>query len=233
MIGKTIWCLLLAGLAYVSFAVQMDRQSMVQPAFADAVPAGFHSASAIGIAQEALQSGTPEVALGHAQRLVSDRPMPADHLMLLGQAQLAAGQAEQGVASIETAARRGWRVVPAQLAVADAAIAQGNYAAAANRLAAAMAVRHESPAIPALLQQMHASAEGRAAMSAALAGEGYWQRSYAAYALISMSPLVVWDTMMAAEAQGAVLRCIDLELVQRSFRSLPQSAPDLPERCEG
>lgn len=235
MIIRIAWYVLLAVIAVVSFGVQLDRQSMVQRELAAHVPEAFRGVAQQRLADRALRSGQHEEALELARELVRERPMPAENLMLLGQTQIAAGQPVQGIATVEAATARGWRVVPAQLAVAEAAMEVENYPAAADRLAAVIAIGSEDANGKLLFQRLLASPAGRDAMAARLAGNGSWQRRFARFALETTPAADIWQTMLAAEELGAPMHCEDLSLVlrqiERTLVAETETVPELPQRC--
>lgn len=136
MIAGVIWRLFLAAIALVSFGLQLDRQVQRTPIIAERVPEAFRSSAQAPIAARALGADDPAIALAEAQRLVLRRPIPAEHLRLLAQAQILAGETEAGTLTIQYAAQRGWRDALAQEAQLRLAIDAGDTSEAARRFAA-------------------------------------------------------------------------------------------------
>lgn len=136
MIGRWLWYICLLAIGTATVALQLDRQSALAPQLAGTVPAPARGFAQSQIAASALQSGDPRRAVEEAEILVRSRPIPAESLRLLAQAQFAAGQSEQGFLTIQIAAKRGWRDPVAQEAMLRLAIAAGEEAEAAKRYTA-------------------------------------------------------------------------------------------------
>ncbi|MGB3165431.1 MAG: hypothetical protein WBA68_01495, partial [Alteraurantiacibacter sp.] len=79
------------------------------------------------------------------------------------------------LAALEAASRRGWRVPMVQQASAAAALAQGRYDAAAQRIAALFAAGDTRDQALDLARELLAEPEGRTAFAAMLASRGHWQ----------------------------------------------------------
>lgn len=136
MIARILWLALLAGLAVVATGVQLDRQSRKTPALASSVPEPFRSTAQLPIAVYALGGDNPDYALAEAEQLVRRRPLPAEHLRVLAQAQFAAGKTSESALTIQYAAQRGWRDPLAQEAMLRLALEAGDAPEAARRYAA-------------------------------------------------------------------------------------------------
>lgn len=136
MIGRIIWIAVLLMIAALTAALQVDRQSALNPALAKSVPSDLRSDSQVQIAATAIAAGQTDLALAEAQRLVRRRPVPAEHLTLLAAAQAQAGDADQSSTTIQIAGQRGWREPVAQEAVLRMALDAGDAPEAARRYAA-------------------------------------------------------------------------------------------------
>jgi hypothetical protein len=136
MITTALWRIAIIAVTLVTIGVQFDRQARATPAIAASVPEPFRAFAQAAIAVNALQGSDPELALREAQYLVAVRPVPAEHIRLLAQAQFAAGQLADGSVTIQVAAQRGWRDPLAQEAMLRLAIAADDQAEAARRYAA-------------------------------------------------------------------------------------------------
>ncbi|MFC3100213.1 hypothetical protein [Altererythrobacter lauratis] len=176
MIGRVVWIAALAVVGLVIGAAQIDRASRYAPQLASLVPAPFRSFSLVHLAQDAMAKEQTEDALRLVRELVRARPLPAEHLTLLSQAELRAGMSDSGLAALEEAGRRGWREPYAQAAMARAALLAGNADAAVQRLAALLATGAAGADVTEpILAELAATPQGRTALARQLAQPGYWQ----------------------------------------------------------
>lgn len=136
MIGGIVWRGILVLIAIITIGLQMDRQTQRTPVLAERVPQAFRSSAQYLVAARALGSDDHARALEEARRLVERRPLPAEHLRILAQAQIVAGQADAGTLTIQYAAQRGWRDPLIQEAQLRLAIEAGDTEEAARRYAA-------------------------------------------------------------------------------------------------
>nr|WP_298925176.1 hypothetical protein [uncultured Erythrobacter sp.] len=136
MIGRLIWYAALLLVAAVTAALQLDRQSASIPALSKTVPPPARGFAQAQIAARALRAEEANAAVEEAKLLVERRPIPAESLRLLAQAQFAAGQTDEGFLTIQIAAKRGWRDPAAQEAMLRLALAAGDEAEAAKRYTA-------------------------------------------------------------------------------------------------
>ena len=136
MIGRILWLAGIAAVAFVTAAVQLDRQARVTPGLSASVPEPFRAFAQANIVSDAMRGADNARALEEAQRLVARRPIPAEHLRVLAAAQFKAGNLEAGSRTIQIAAKRGWRDPLSQEAVLRLAIAAGDQPEAARRFAA-------------------------------------------------------------------------------------------------
>lgn len=136
MIARLAWYAALLAIAVVTAAVQLDRQSAMQPFFAPLTPEPLRGFAQAQLARTAILSGSDQSALDEASKLVERRPIPAESLRALAQAQLKAGKADEALLTIQIAAQRGWRDPAAQEAMLRLAVAAGDEAEAARRYTA-------------------------------------------------------------------------------------------------
>jgi hypothetical protein len=147
MIVRVLWLAILLGLAVVTVSVELDRQSRRNPSLAQHVPEPIRSNAQLAIAALAIDEGSPEIALREARELVKRRPMPAEHLRLLAQAQFAANELDASGLTIQYAAQRGWRDPLAQQSMLQLALAAGDAPEAARRYAALFLNRETEDAL--------------------------------------------------------------------------------------
>lgn len=138
MIGRFVWILLLAGIAIVTAQLQLDRQALRDPELGEMVAEPFKGNAQFTTARAALAADDPAFALEQARKLVARRPVPAEHLTLLAQAYVKAGEIEPAAQAVQIAAGRGWRDPVAQEAMARLAINAGDLPEATRRFTALM-----------------------------------------------------------------------------------------------
>lgn len=214
MIGRLAWYSLLAAIAAITVSVQIDRQSAIQPAYAPLTPEPFRGFAQAQLAAIALQSGDADRAVSEARLLVERRPIPAETLRLLAQAQFAAGHQDEGFVTIQVAAQRGWRDPAAQESMLRLALAAGDEAEAARRYTALFLIRSTQDA---LLQEFGADlfsdVDGPAVAELAkiVAGSNRWRRAF----LSRGARVIPRDAFAAiietAAEQGGAFRCDDLQ----------------------
>lgn len=217
MIGRLVWWSVLGLLASVTVLAQLDRSARFTPALAPFVPESFVGFAAERNAQRAVlaQDGAP--ALAATRALVAVRPLPAEHLTLLAQAQLLAGEEGKAIATLEAATKRGWRAPLAQLAAAQAAIAEDEYDAAALRLNALFATNGVPDQAVATLAALLTSEGGRAAFAERLASEGRWQGNLIARIDAAIPPADLAPTLALAQQRGAQLPCAALARIAQRY----------------
>jgi hypothetical protein len=181
MIGRLAWWAALLAIAAITTVLQIDRQSLSDPALAALVPAPLRSDAQTQIALVTIDADDPARALAEAERLVQRRPIPAEHLTLLAAAQSRAGQADAAAATIQIAGQRGWREPLAQEAVLRLALNAGDEAEAARRYAALFR-RQETPndLLIALGQEVlgEPGGTGRQTITDILVGAERWQTAF-------------------------------------------------------
>lgn len=141
MIARILWLAALLAVAVVTTGLQMDRQTRNTPSLAANVPEPFRSNAQLPFAAFTIDAGSPEIALREAQKLVLRRPMPAEHLRVLAQAQFAAGDLDASALTIQYAAQRGWRDSLAQESMLRLAIAAGDGQEAGRRFGALLVMQ--------------------------------------------------------------------------------------------
>lgn len=220
MMGRIAWYAMLLALAAIIIAVQIDRQSAVAPAMAELTPQPVRGFAQAQIAARARQSGPPERALEEAKRLVARRPIPAETLRLLAQAQFAAGQAEAGFTTIQVAARRGWRDPVAQESMLRLAVAVGDEAEAARRYTALMLQNRTQDA---LLKEFGTTLFGGESDEAAqslvdvLAGADRWSSAFLRRGARVLPPDAFARIISEAASKGAEFDCGALQAASRAI----------------
>jgi hypothetical protein len=219
MIIRVGWISALIALALVTTFAQMDRSSRFNPALAPLVPQPFRGFAQARLTEMAVQAQDGQRAQELARELVRVRPIPAENLTLLSQANLLAGDVDGGLGALELAGTRGWREPFSQRAMAQAALLVGNVEAASQRIAALMATgRLEAAEIDQLLVALTTTPEGRAALAARLAEGGHWQRNFVGRGRVMIGPEAYVDTIVRAQAIGARLDCRNLATAVEALR---------------
>ncbi len=229
MIAGTIWRTALVIAALVTFGLQFDRQTRRTPVIAENVPELFRSAAQLPVAARALAGDDPAFALAEAQRLVARRPLPAEHLRVLAQAQFGAGQIEQSALSIQIAAQRGWRDPLAQESMLRLAIDAGDADEAARRYAALFLRRDTADALleelgPAVLAEP--GGEGRQTLITIVGGGERWHGQFLNRGARIMPPDAFAEIVTATTASGTHYDCQLLKRVERPVRSRDEAAAD-------
>lgn len=219
MIARIMWRLALPILALATIGVHFDRQAIKTPTFAATVPEPFRGSAQLRVAAEALDSKNPELALAEAKRLVQRRPLPAEHLRLLAQAQFAAGEVGPSTMTIQYAAQRGWRDALAQESLLRLAIDAGDRDEAARRYTALFLRRDTTDA---LLEQLGPSVlsdpegEGRATLVTIVGGAKRWHSQFLNRGARVMPPNAFADVIVKASANGTSFDCRLLERTARA-----------------
>ena len=172
-------------------------------ALAVAAIAAHFARTVPGETAEALEAGYGAEALAEARALVRDRPVPAEHLLLLATAELRAGNAGGFEQAMRLATERGWRAEAVQVIAARSAFSQGDATGAANRLAALWAIGGTAKDLPAMTRELLALPGGPEAFGEPLARTRVWQDGFLARASEMGTPDQVARLLAAAEADGA------------------------------
>lgn len=223
MIGRAVWALVVASVAVVTAGVQLDRQSRYVPTLSKLVPETFRGFSQRHITAQALLEERDALALEEARRLVARRPMPAEHLRLLSLAEFNANEAEQGVYSIQLAARRGWRDRTSQLTMFQLALTAGDEAEAARRFAALFVRRSEEEIeLRTMANQLFTEGTAQATDTFAqiVTGADRWHAIYLQKAPIVLPPATLLDVTRQAVAGGADFDC---DLVDQAAKRLART----------
>ncbi len=215
---QALWIagLILTGL--VTTGAQLDRQSRVTASLAETVPPFMRGFAQERIAREALGKGDPELALVEARRLVTLRPLPAEHLRTLALAEALVGNREQSLATLQTAARRGWRDPIIQETMLRLAIEKGDSGEAARRYAA-LTAKPQTPA--ALLEELGPPALGtntsRKQFAAILAPAKRWHSVFLSRGVQALPAEASAEIILTASDQGADFDCRRLRGAQRAI----------------
>ena len=136
MIRRIIYLAALACIGIATVALQFDRQAALDPQFARITPEPARAFAQAVVATKAVGSGEAGTALHEARTLVARRPMPAESLRVLAQAQLRAGDGEKALTTLQLGAQRGWRDPASQEAMMRLALAAGDREEATRRFLA-------------------------------------------------------------------------------------------------
>ena len=214
MIKNIIWYAGLVAIAIVTVAVQTDRQTRRTPAIAASVPEPFRSAAQLPIAAYAVAGDDHMLALAEAEKLVRRRPIPAEHLRVLAQAQFLAGDVAESSLSIQYAAQRGWRDPLAQETMLRLALEAGNSPEAARRYAALFLRRDTEDALllelgPPVLEE--AGGEGRQTLIGIVGGGERWHNQFLGRGARVMPADAFVEIVGTTIANGTIYDCSRLE----------------------
>lgn len=234
MIGRIVWFIAIAAVAVVTAAIQLDRQARYVPALASAVPAPFRAFAQGHVAASAMQGSDPQRALQEARLLVARRPMPAEHLRLLGIAEFEAGEPDRASYAIQLAARRGWRDPLSQEAMMQLALAASDQSEAAKRFAA-LFIRpdEDDQRLRGFAEALFTadSEEARATFSEIVAGAQRWHKTFLRRGASVLEPATYLDIIMRAQDKGARFDCKALQqIAQRLGRKDASVAAQLESR---
>ncbi|MEO0908487.1 MAG: hypothetical protein AAFY07_13280 [Pseudomonadota bacterium] len=229
MIIRLAWFATLAAIAAVTFALQLDRQARKTPSIATSVPQSVRSSAQLPVAAYALQGEDTAEALAQAELLVRRRPMPAEHLRVLAQAQFAAGNLEEGGLTIQYAAQRGWRDMLAQESMLRIALNAGDEAEAARRYAALFVNQATKDDLLIELGRSvlaQPGGPGRETMSVIVAGADRWHRKFLRRAWRVMPADAFVEILTLSATRGAVYECDQLQLGVRSITARDADAAE-------
>ncbi|WAT17019.1 hypothetical protein OZN62_08695 [Aurantiacibacter sp. MUD11] len=178
MMGRAVYFFALAVIAMAAIGIQMDRQAYSDPSVVDLVPSPFRGVAQQRSLEAAVARGDSNNILTEARNLVRMRPLPARHPLLYAQAAELDGNNDAAIGALEVAAARGWREPVPQIAVARAGLLSGDYASAAERVAALSATGSANDQANDILTAMMDEAGGRQAIAALLTRDGTWKRYF-------------------------------------------------------
>lgn len=171
---RVLWPLFMLAIAAGAILSQLDRQARIETSWAGLFPHPYQGFTSEVELRRALQSGDPEQTLHMARKLVAERPIPAEHFSWLAQAELAAGNEEKSIEIAQRAAHRSWRGDAVQQFMLRLAMAEGDDAETARRLAALWAIQSDRELLeevtPILLEQEGTQRE----FAQILAGDPRW-----------------------------------------------------------
>jgi len=222
MIGRIAWIAALLVVAVVAIFAQLDRATRSDSQLAALVPAAFGGFSAQRLSEQAIIAQNAPAAAQEARRLIAARPLPAEHMRLLSQASALQGDAPRSLAALEAASLRGWRDPVAQISAAQAALAQGQYDAAAQRIAALFAVGSMPDQTMALAGALLADPGGQAAFARQLATSTRWPSNVLVALADAVPPVRLAQTLALARAEGAALPCDKLAVVAQNYAAKGQ-----------
>lgn len=229
MIARASWFFILAVIATIIAGLQLDRQTRRTSSVAENVPIVFRSAAQFPIAARALAGPEPALALAEAKRLVRRRPLPAEHLRVLAQAQIAAGDYDQGTLTIQYAAQRGWRDPLAQQSMLELALSAGDKAEAAKRYTALFLRRDTQDILlvefgPQVLAEQ--GGVGRATLAQIVAGADRWHNQFLNRGSRVLPPDAFAEIVATTIANGTRFDCASL---QRAVQAVIQKDASVSE----
>ncbi|MEM8724118.1 MAG: hypothetical protein AAGE86_01215 [Pseudomonadota bacterium] len=214
MIERLVWFAILIGVALVTIGAQLDRQARVSPTLATAVPEPFRAFAQARIASNAILGDDSARALAEAERLIERRPVPAQHMRLLANAQFKAEQTEQSAVTVQLAARRGWRDILSQQAMLELALAAGDEAEAARRFAALLLnSRTEDEVLADLGARTFANpdSEARPTFTEIVRGGERWHEFFLRRGVRAIPPETFTAIVIDAGEQGTRFDCQAIE----------------------
>lgn len=223
MIGRMIWWSALAVVAMVALFAQLDRATRFSPGLERLVPASFSAFAAERRAEATLAAARDtapdsDLMIAQSRALIAARPVPAEHLSLLAQGYIYAGQSDAALATLQAASTRGWRAPVVQLAAAQAALASGDMEAAAQRITALLATGSLPEHTPDLIAQLLTTPQGRAAFADRLASQGRWQANVLRPAAGAADPADMAEMLALALAAGTDLPCAALREIATDYQ---------------
>ena len=233
MIARILWISGLLGIAALTTALQVDRQSLTTPSLAPLVPAPLRNDAQAQVTMAAIEADDPQQALAEAERLVRRRPVPAENLTLLAAAQTRANHPDQAGLTIQIAGQRGWREPLAQEAVLRLALAAGDKAEAARRYAALF--RGEATSNDLLIKLGaevldEPEGVGRRTFTDIIIGAERWHRVFLQRGPQVMPPDAFLEIVGSAMAKGAMFDCALFKRSVNAVRQRDVMAPERPTR---
>ncbi|MDJ0641449.1 MAG: hypothetical protein QNJ15_01400 [Erythrobacter sp.] len=230
MIARLFWIAALLAIAFVTGSAQLDRQARVSPPLATIVPEPFRAFAQAQIASAAIVGDNSALALAEAERLVRRRPVPAQHMRLLANAQFMAEQTEQSAVTVQLAARRGWRDILSQQAMLELALAAGDEAEAARRFAALLLNnRTENEVLAELGERIFSDPEGagRATFVEIVNGGDRWHDFFLRRGVQVIPADAFVGIVTGAQEQGTRFEC---QAITRTAKQLANRATDEANR---
>lgn len=207
---RIIWALACLALAFLTLFVELDRQSRRDPAFARLVPRWIASFALAEDVTTALRDDRAQDALEGARDLVAVRPVPAENLTMLALAADANGDADLATRAIGEAAMRGWREPVAQVSVMEAAVAQGEWAIATQRLDALRRTGQPAEISDNALKAIGQNADGRKELARRLAEPAPWADDFLRRGPRLLAPGEFAEVLSGSEKLGARFDCARL-----------------------
>ncbi len=227
--GKLSWFLFLVCLGAVAVLAQLDRQARYDPALAPWVPSMFAGFAHSHLAEAAIQADDLDRATGLSRQLVSQRPIPAENLVMLARAQLASGQRLDAAGSLQLAARGGWRDLNGQQAMLALAINAGDERQAGRHLAALWALSRDRELLAELSPAILSVPDARESFAKIVAG-ARWKNDFPAKAASVLPPSIFASTISSAIGAGADFDCSVLRgAAQTMIIKNPSASPLVSE----
>lgn len=237
MIARIVWIAIMAVAALATFQLQLDRETIRRPSLAPMVAGPFRANAQTIVAASALEAQSADEAVREARKLVLRRPIPAESLTMLASAQYKAEQIDEAAATIQIAARRGWREPFAQQIMAQLALGAGDMPEAARRYAALLI----NQSIPdELLVELGApilaepAGPGRRTMIAIVTDADRWRTTFLRRGPAVIDPDAFAEIATGSIERGVVFECAGLaSAAKRLSQSDRQAASRLVAASEG
>lgn len=175
----------------------------------------FRSFAQARLTGEAIETEQANIAEARAKDLVRRRPIPAENLSLLSMAAYLAGDEATGQQALFLSAMRGWREPFTQQMMVAAAIENGEWSVAADRVYALWATGFYGEGVPALTRTVLASPQGRATFAEHLRSDRHWTANFLAWAGENLQPDALAELSDATASPGARLDCAALSARSR------------------
>jgi hypothetical protein len=217
VIGRGLWYVLAAFLGVLAIGNGLDRQSRRNASLDTHVPAPFRGFAQEGIAKTVIASGDAQLAVAETEKLIRQRPIPAESLLLLALAHDLSGDPETADKALELGAQRGWRIPQIQLVMIRASLNAGLEDGAAARLLAMWSVDTNTPMLELATREVFATPHGPEAFGAILAKSHFAQTSVLRTAARYTEPAAFARMIDSARRHGAAFDCGTLRTVAASF----------------
>ena len=229
MIARILWRVVLLAIAIVTIGLQIDRQTRRTPELSASVPELVRSSAQTGVAAFAVAGDDPQYALQEAERLIRRRPLPAEHLRILAQAQFNAGQLNESALTIQYAAQRGWREPLAQESMARLALQAGDEPEAVRRFIALFVRRDTADSLleelgPLVLAEP--GGVGRTTFVEILNGADRWHGQFLTRGVRVIPPLAFAEILISSIEDGTRFDCTDLRTATDRLQRRDADAAD-------
>lgn len=210
LVAGAVWLAGLGAIAVAMVGYALDRQARREPELVRLVPSPFRNFAQEGLVRQAVEAGNGAGAVTAAKMLVSRRPMPGEHLEMLGLSALNAHHDALARQAIAAAAARGWRSPVPQLVVAASAFEIRSWDVAGDRLAALWKTLSLDERTFTLTQGMLAEPHVRARFAYRIAGYAPAVQQFIEWGSTGLEPELLSDMLTRLSKRGVAFDCDDL-----------------------